>query len=103
MKETKVRIAGSEYEVKYSIRSLLVFERLTGKPFEVRTLTDTYLFFYSMLLANSPECGITFEGFVDACEADRSLPDAFTRCVDAVATVNRQFPEEKAVKKKRAK
>jgi hypothetical protein len=89
--------------VRYSIRSLCVFERLAGQPFEVRTLTDTYLFFYSMLLANNPDCGITFEDFVSACDADRSLPEVFTRCMDSAIAVNRQFPEEKEVKKKRAR
>ncbi|MDR2138268.1 MAG: hypothetical protein LBP50_01770 [Tannerella sp.] len=103
--ERKVRIAGNEYVIRYGIRALFVFERLAQKSFEVRTLTDTYLFFYSMLLAGSPECGITFDSFVESCEADAGLSEVFSECVRSAVRVGRQFPEEpeEAVKKKRAK
>jgi hypothetical protein len=54
-------------------------------------------------MANNQECGITFDGFIDALDADSSLSDAFATCVEAVMKVNRQFKEEKpskGVKKK---
>jgi hypothetical protein len=84
---------------------LLVFEQLAQKPFEMKTLTDTYLFFYSMLLASNPDCGITFDAFIEACESDADLPKAFGAQLEAATSVNSQFPKEKpsGVKKKRVK
>ena len=34
---------------------------------------NQYVFFYSMLLANNPECTLTFDQFIDECDEDFTL------------------------------
>ena len=34
-----MEILGKNYEFKYSLRSMFVWEEITGKPFEVKTLS----------------------------------------------------------------
>lgn len=77
----KIQINGNEYNIKYTIRSLFIFEQITGKAFKIETLLDNYVFFYSMLLACNPDNIITWDGFIDALDAD---PNLFVKINDVV-------------------
>ncbi len=69
----EITIKEQTYKVKYSIRSLFIFEQLTGKTFTLESLLDQYIFFYSMILANNPESTLTFDQFIDECDEDFTL------------------------------
>lgn len=69
----EITIKEQTYKVKYSIRSLFIFEQLTGKTFTLESLLDQYIFFYSMILANNPESTLTFDDFIDVCDEDFTL------------------------------
>lgn len=69
-----IKINGEEYNYKYSLRSLFIFEKIAGKPFQLSDTLDTFTFFYAMLLANNPDKKVLdFEAFIDACEADMGI------------------------------
>ena len=87
----KIRIGKKTYAAKYSLRALFIFEHLAGKSFELKTLMDVYLFYYSMLLAGSADCDLAFDAFIDACDADRTLPEAFNRYMDSATKIDGQF------------
>jgi len=76
-----VTIGGKEYKVKYSLRSLFIFEAITKKPFTIDTLTDNYLFFYSILLASNPDMPLEWDVFIDELDSNPSL---FNEINDAV-------------------
>lgn len=101
-----IQINGVDYNIKYSIRSLFIFEQITGKPFKIENLLDNYIFFYSMLLAcnGDKENIISWDDFLDALDAD---PQLFTRMNDAVEAqqkkddlFQKEEESEKDVKKK---
>ena len=68
-----ITINNTEYKVKYTIRALFIFEQITGKAFEIKTLLDNYIFFYSMILANNPDNILDWNVFIDALESDPSI------------------------------
>ena len=37
-----VNINGKEYEIRYTIRGLFLWEQIMNRPFEVNNLLDTY-------------------------------------------------------------
>ena len=78
----KITINGKEYQIRYTIRALFIFEQITGKPFGITTLLDNYVFFYSLILANNPDDAPNWDEFVDALDADQAL---FTEIAEAVA------------------
>lgn len=77
-----ITINGKRYKVKYTIRALFIFEQITGKPFEIKTLLDNYIFFYSMILANNPDNVLDWEEFLDALDGDKELMVQLTKLVD---------------------
>lgn len=59
-----IKIGENEYKLKYSIRALFLYERITGKSFEMLSLEDNVVFFYCILLSQNPDF-MTFEEFCD--------------------------------------
>lgn len=75
-----ITINGKDYNVKYTIRALFLMEQITGKPFEIKTLLDNYLFFYCMILANNKdkEKILGWDEFIDALDNDKELMKQLT-------------------------
>jgi hypothetical protein len=72
-----MKIAGKEYSLKYTLRSLIVFEELTGASFKPGLLKDEITLYYSILAANNPGIELTFNQFFDALERDKRLLQGF--------------------------
>lgn len=68
MKTITIKIADKDYKLKYTIRSLFLFERITGKALNIETFADQITFFYCLILANNPDMSLTFDQFVDAID-----------------------------------
>ena len=79
MKE--IEINGKNYKLKYTIRSLFIWERITGKSFKIENMLDNYLFFYSMILANNRDDILSWDDFIDALDED---PTLFKRMSDII-------------------
>lgn len=77
-----ITINNKEYKLKYTIRALFIFEQITGKPFEIKTLLDNYIFFYSLLLANNPDNVLDWNEFIDALDSDVTLMQQLTKVVE---------------------
>lgn len=77
-----ITINEKQYRVKYTIRALFIFEQITGKPFEIKTLLDNYIFFYSMILANNPDNVLNWDEFLDALDGDKELMVQLTKLID---------------------
>ena len=51
---------------------MFAFEQITGKPFELKTVLDNYLFLYCILLANNEEI-CTWDEFLTALDDDPNI------------------------------
>ena len=100
-KAKTIKIKGTEYKVKYSIRSLFIFEAITKKQFKIETLLDNYIFFYAMVLASNPDQSLDWDDFLDALDSD---PTIFGQIQEIVAEEQKKndmiFADEKDSKKK---
>lgn len=92
----KIKINGKEYNVKRSIRTLFWFEGITGRPFEITSVLDNYILFYAAIMANNPDCKLTFDELVDAVDADPTLTDKLSAALD-------ESPIEKVVEQEKEK
>ena len=55
-----ITINNTEYEIRYTIRALFIFEQIKGEAFQIRTTLDNYLFLYSMILASNKDKPLSF-------------------------------------------
>lgn len=86
----------TEYKLKYTNRSIMVFEAITGKAFMINTITDQYLFFYSVLIANNPDTfKMTFDEFIDELDNDNTALIEFTKWLTKELSINAQTIEKK--------
>lgn len=69
----KITINKKKYEVRYTIRAIFLFEQITKAPFEIKTITDSYVFFYCMILANNPENVLEWDDYLNALDRDKTL------------------------------
>jgi hypothetical protein len=60
---------------KLKIKALILFERVTGKPFEINTTEDLYVYFYCVRCVNIDNYDVDFDKFLDECDDN---PDMFT-------------------------
>lgn len=78
----KIKINGNEYNVKRTVRTLFWFEAITGRSFKITSVLDNYILFYAAIMANNPDCKLTFDDLVDAVDADSTLADRLTEALD---------------------
>jgi hypothetical protein len=78
----KLKIKDFEIELKYTLRALFIFESISKKPFAINTITDLYLFFYSVILACNTNIELSFDDLINECDADISLFNNFKKWFD---------------------
>lgn len=62
----KITIKEKEIELKYSIRSLIMYENMTDKTLSVsNSLTDMLVFMYCVVITSSKDYSLTFDEFID--------------------------------------
>lgn len=64
-------LAGKSYQLKYNIRAIVLFEKMTDKPFTLACTTDHVIFLYAMLLSGTPDATITLDDFMDAISPEQ--------------------------------
>lgn len=84
----EVTIKNKTYKVKYSIRAMFIFEKLTGKLFKLESMMDFYIFYYSMILAGNTDCSLLFDEFIDECDLNPAI------VTDIQKYLNAQFQKQ---------
>ena len=76
-----VNINGKDYQIKQTVRGLFLWEQIAGRPFEVKTTLDNYLYYYCLILANNKDCDLDWDGFLDATDNDPSIIIEITKAL----------------------
>lgn len=95
-----MEINGKNYELKYSLRSMFIWEEMVGKPFEIKTLFDTYCFCFSCIIANPDNPGLEFNEFIDACDENPLLIQEFNDFLAKEMSSRSTTDDKKKVRKK---
>lgn len=97
MKE--IEINGKNYKLKYTVRSLFIFEQITGKSFKIENLLDNYLFFYSMILANNKDDILDWDDYINAMDEDPTLFKRMSDIIEEQQKKDNLFSNEEKNKK----
>ena len=95
-----IEINGKSYEFKYSLRSMFVFETITDKPFEIKTLFDTYVFSYSCLVSNPDNPSLEFNDYIDFCETHSEVIESFNEFLEGEMKKREVLGSKKKVTRK---
>lgn len=95
-----MEILGKNYEFKYSLRSMFVFEEITGKPFEVKTLLDTYILAYACIAVNTDNPTLDFNEFIDYADEHPEVIEEFNKFMSDEMK-KREMLKKKVTKKKK--
>lgn len=91
----EIKLKKQEYTLRYSLRGLFVFERITGKSYKADGLLEDYILLYSFLLASNPESfNMDFEEFISLCDEDKSIYPAFKKWFVSELRIQMQFFDE---------
>lgn len=69
----KLTIKDKEVELKYSFRSLLMWENITNKEFELKTKTDVLLYMLCVILSSDKTMHLTFDELLDMIDENPQL------------------------------
>ena len=94
-----MEINGKQFTLKYSLRSMFVFEEITGKSFSVDTLLDSYIFCYSCIVANQDNPSLDFNEFIDWCDEHPETIEEFNEFMNTELK-KRELTGKKKVTKK---
>jgi len=83
----KITYKEKEIELKYSMRSMLMYENITEKTFAPQSFTDIITFMFCVVVASSKDYSITFEDFIDYLDENPGLVSEFSQWVVEVMTV----------------
>ena len=95
-----ITIRDKEYKVKYTIRAMFIFEKMANKLFKIESLLDWYIFYYSMILANNPDCELLFDDFIDECDSNPTLIFNMQEYLNKEMEINNQLKKEDGELKK---
>lgn len=90
----KITIKDTEIEIKYTIRALFIYEQLSDKTFNPQTLTELFLFFYALILANKTDIQLTFNELIELCDNDCSLFPLFQNWLNEEFSKQNQFTDK---------
>ena len=95
----KIQIKNTEVELKNKMRSLLIYEQITNKPFNPTTVTDMILYFYSVILACEPSIDLTFSELMDIIDENPSVYEQFNEWLLSESKKNSMFNDGSKKKK----
>lgn len=95
----KVDIDNKEITLKYTFRSFMIFEQVTGQSFSGKNLSEFIELFYSTLMASDSELTIDFNTFVDWLDENPQKLTEYTKWVADNITKQNLLSEPKEEKK----
>lgn len=93
----EITIKEKTYNIKYSLRSMLIFEQIKKSAFKIETMLDQFLLLYCMILANNKDVELTFDELLEVLDNDPSLINSFRKVMDDYSKSQEVFRSEEEV------
>lgn len=95
----EIAINDKKITLKKTFRSYIIYESATGKPFAPKTLTDTIMYFYCVVIASESEIELSFDDFVDWLDNAPTALQEFTEWLVKQSEVDSSTAKKKSVRK----
>lgn len=74
----KIRFKEKDIELRQTLRSLVLYENITGKTFHPTTINDIITLFYCVVVASAKDYSIGYEEFLDFLDDNMELFTEFS-------------------------
>ena len=75
----KIKIDKKQYTLKYTLRALFIYEKITGESFKFGLLINEYMLMYSTLIANNEDFEVSFDELIDVCDKDKTIFEKYKK------------------------
>ena len=84
-----ITINDKDIELKYTLRSMMMYENITGKTFAPEGVSDILTFFYCVVVASAKNYELKFDDFLDVIDENQERLNEFSLWLtNVVATQN---------------
>ena len=84
-----ITINDKDIELKYTLRSMMMYENITGKTFAPEGVSDILTFFYCIVVASAKNYELKFDDFLDVIDENQDKLNEFSLWLtNVVATQN---------------
>lgn len=73
-----INIKGKDVTLKYTFKSMMMYENITNKAFAPSTLTEVIIFMFCVIIASDKSAQLTFEELIDIVDDNPSLLEDFS-------------------------
>lgn len=80
-----IKINENEIELKYSFRSLMMFENINGSTYNGGSLNDAITLFYCVVLTSSKDYSLEFDTFIDWLDENQSALKEFCEWIATIS------------------
>lgn len=87
----KITIKDNEIELKYTLRSMIMYENITDQTFNPQTLTDMITFMYCVVVASSKDYSLKFDEFIDYVDDNPNIINEFGKWIQETVNTNNLF------------
>lgn len=84
----KLTIKNTEVELKYTMRSLMIYERIANETFNPKGVTQILIYLYSTVLASAKNLEVTFDEFLEYVDDNQNILAEFNEWLVGVMNKN---------------
>lgn len=84
----------NEVELKYSVRSMIMYENITEKSFSPQSMTDIITYFYCVILSSGKDYSLTFDEFIDYLDENPDAIKEFSEWLNNTVQTNSQLKKK---------
>lgn len=92
----KINIKGETITLKYTSRSLIIYEKITGESFRPNGLTEIIAFFYSVIIGSNKDLALTFDEFLEWLDENPTTLAQYTEWLTDVISQNNYIANKSA-------
>lgn len=97
-----MEILGKEYNLKFGLRSMFIYESITGEVFNIKTIFDEYVYFYACLMSDASNPPLDFDDFINYADEHPELLKEFDAAL-LVESKRKEMLTDKTKKKAKVK
>lgn len=97
----ELKINDKNVELKYSLRSMMMYENVTNSTFAPSSITDIITLFYCVVITSMKDYSYSFDAFLDWLDENTDKLEDFSQWIQDINTNTEKLKKEQPPKTKK--